>query len=490
MKKFNEIVEQIEYIKIINASDCLVSSIEYDSRKCTEGSLFIAIKGEKFDGHNYIESAINNGAIIIVCEEIPNSVIPDCIFVVVESSRRALAEISNAFFDFPSKMLKVIGVTGTNGKTTTTFIIAQILKALGKRVGIIGTTGIYFNDTKKEATHTTPESLELNKILQEMVQEEIEIVVMEVSSHSLEMYRVHKINFGIAIFTNLSHEHLDYHKSMQNYAIAKKKLFDMLTKDSTAILNSDSQYSDFMLENCLAHNKLKVGRNEKSNYLVSDENCKLDGISYNLSHNNITQKIELSLMGKFNIENSALAITACLELGYRFDEIIPALAEVEGAEGRMSPIRLITGAVGIVDYSHTPDALEKALLALRSILNSNENRNGRLLCVFGCGGDRDKTKRPQMGNISANIADFSIITDDNPRTEAPDAIRKDIIAGISYDLKHKYFEIPSRSEAIKYALSISNANDFILIAGKGHEKYQIIGNVKFFFDDAQELKNC
>jgi len=487
MKNIKDIINILDYKEIINSIDCSVTDVHYDSRKCAIGSIFVAIKGEVSDGHNYIYNAIENGAKVIVCEEKPREIVSNSMIIIAESSRRALAQLSDFWHCSPSKKMKVIGVTGTNGKTTTTFIIAQILSELGKKVGIIGTTGIFYNETKIEATHTTPESLELQNILQKMYVSGVEIVVMEVSSHSLEMYRVHLIAFDVAIFTNLSHEHLDYHHTMDNYANAKKKLFLMLGKDSIAIVQNDDKYSKFMTEGIVCNSIVKVGRKEHTNYQIIDEFCKLDGISYKVLYNNQSIPIELGLVGKFNIDNSALAISACIELGYDLDSILGALTKVTGAEGRMLAKRIRTGAVGIVDYSHNPDALENALLTCRNMIESNVNKTGKLICVFGCGGDRDKSKRSKMGNISANLADISIITDDNPRTEDPSLIRKEIISGISPENISKIIEIASRSDAIQHAVNISEIGDIVLLAGKGHEKYQIIGKDKFHFDDSVVL---
>lgn len=486
MKVLSHLLNNVDHIEIVNFIEREIKSISYDSRLVSSDGIFVALRGTKVDAHNFISDVINAGCKIIICEEIPNFE-TDATFIKVKSSRKALAQISHWWFDYPTQKMKMIGVTGTNGKTTSTFIIAQILEKFGYKVGILGTTGIYFANRHYEATHTTPESYELCKIFSEMVRNGVQYVAMEVSSHALEQYRVFGIDFDAAIFTNLSHDHLDYHQSMENYASAKKILFDLLKEDSFAVVNGDDHYSDFILSSTKSKYKSKVGRQSFNDYIISNEKISTNGIEFNLVHKNKSVKIETNLIGKFNVDNTALATVLCLEMGFELEKVVYAIKLIQPAEGRMVAINLRTAATGIVDYAHTPDALQKALLTCREILSANNN-NGNLICVFGCGGDRDRTKRPKMGQIAAEIADLVVITDDNPRTEPADKIRLEILQGISNNLRHKVIEIADRAEAIRYSIEQSKAGDIVLVAGKGHEKYQIIGNKRFHFDDFEQLK--
>lgn len=486
MKYLNDLIENLTYIEILNFSNIEIESISYDSRLCGEGSLFVALRGQNFDSHNFIDNVVQAGCKVVVCEEYPQEV-QEGIFIKVASTRQALAELSHSWFDYPTKNIKVIGVTGTNGKTTVTFLLSQILEKAGFNTGIIGTTGIYFAGKKIDATHTTPESFELAKIFKEMNNSKVEYVIMEVSSHSLEQKRVFGISFDVAIFTNLTHDHLDYHKTMENYALAKKALFNSLQSDGLAIIFGDDAYSDFMVKQIDAKNIAKIGRSKDNDFIIEDEIISLTGLSYSIKSGEHKVDVVCNLIGKFNIDNSSLAYLTSLKLGISEQVILETFANISGAEGRMSYRRLSSGAIGVVDYSHTPDALEKAIKTCREIILNSETKDARLICVFGCGGDRDRSKRPIMGDISARFSDFTIVTDDNPRTEDADAIRKEIIAGIEPELLEFVSEIGNRSEAIRYAVSISKANDIVLIAGKGHEKYQIIGKEKHHFDDFEEL---
>jgi len=487
MKKLSNLLKKLSYTEIINFVERNISAISYDSRLVSSDTLFVAMKGTKVDAHNYIPDVIKQGCKTIVCEKVPDSY-DDVTFIRVDNSRQTLAEISHWWFDYPTRFMKMIGVTGTNGKTTTTFLIAQILERMGLKVGIIGTTGIYFLNRFYNATHTTPESFELCRIFKEMATNGVQCVVMEVSSHSLEQKRVFGIDFDVAVFTNLTHDHLDYHLNMENYASAKKILFDNLKSDAIAVLQGDSEWAKLMISDCKCENIAFVGRNNLNKYIIQNERIMLNGISFNLSTDTLNLDIKTSLLGKFNIDNSSLAVAACIELGYNPYDVAAAMKEVAPAEGRMSSIQLRTGAIGIVDYAHTPDAIEKALLTCREILQNSGHNNSKLICVFGCGGDRDRTKRPKMGEIASQIADIVIITDDNPRTEDPASIRKEILQGIPEENKSKVLEIAERAEAIRYAVDVSGNGDIVLVAGKGHEKYQIIGQTRFHFDDFEHLK--
>ncbi len=499
MKSLKSLIDCLKNKTFINYFDQDIESVAYDSRKCGQNTLFVAIEGSNFDGHDFIDSVIEKGTTAIICEKLPRAAELDAnptagkysrvTFIIVPSSREALAEVSHAWFDYPAKSMKFIGVTGTNGKTTTTFLISHILESLGLNTAILGTTGIYFAGKKKEATHTTPESYELCQLFLELKKEAVEYVIMEVSSHSLEQKRVHGIDFDLAIFTNLTHEHLDYHKTIENYAAAKKLLFYNLKPTSTAIVNGDDAFSDYMLNGTPAEIKITVGRQKDNIFQIIEEKITLEGNYFALQFEDKDYKFETKLLGKFNVDNAAMAAAAGFALGVSLEASAKSLEEANGAEGRMTAVYLETGAIGIIDYSHTPDALEKALKTCREILISNKHKDSKLICVFGCGGDRDKTKRPIMGNISSRFADLTIVTDDNPRTEPREEIRKDILAGIEPELLDCVLEIPDRGKAIQKAGSLAKENDIILVAGKGHEKYQILGTEKTRFDDYEVLAN-
>lgn len=481
-RKLEDLLQNINIINQRRKDDIIISSVEYDSRNCKENSLFVAIKGTKVDGHNYISTAIKNGATAIVCQELPREFPNNVEFIQVSNSSVGLAIISHNYYYNPSNKMKVIGVTGTNGKTTVTFILRSIFELAGYKCGIIGTTGILIGDEELHATHTTPQSKEIAEIMQRMVKENVQVVIMEVSSHALHQNRAYGVDFDAAIFTNLSHEHLDYHITMENYANAKKILFDMLGEDSFAIINSDDKYAERMVIDTKAK-IVKVGRKLNSDMRINNEELLLDKINFNLNEFKFTSR----LFGRFNIENLSLAAVASIQFGINLEIIRNGIKSTNGALGRMQRILLSNQALGIVDYAHTPDALEKALLACKELIELNDS-NAKLICVFGCGGDRDNKKRPIMGRIASEIADIIIITNDNPRTESPNKIIEEITIGIpESNLQKIYIEV-DRALAIKKAYETSFKSDIILVAGKGHEKYQIIGNQRLFFDDVQQLE--
>ncbi|OGU59516.1 MAG: UDP-N-acetylmuramoyl-L-alanyl-D-glutamate--2,6-diaminopimelate ligase [Ignavibacteria bacterium GWF2_33_9] len=499
MKNLQAFLKIIKIIEIIGKSDVNFQSISYNSSKIEEKSIFVALKGLHFDGHNFINEAIAKGAQIIVCEEFPQNINENITYVKVENTRKALAEISNFFFDYPVQKMKFIGVTGTNGKTTTAFLIQSLLKQANKKVAVIGTTGIFYGERKIPATHTTPESLELFKLFREMADDGVEWVVMEVSSHSLVQNRVWGIPFFVAIFTNLTHDHLDFHGNLENYAAAKKIIFDNLSQDSIAVVNADDEFQKFILQDCPASQKFYITRKEENSnenreniFQIKNEKISFSGIKFSLDivrNNNIEKFVyDAKLIGKFNIDNLTYSLAAMfgMHLSIKFEN----MDFLQGAAGRMDTVFLPNGAVGLVDYAHTPDALEKALETLEEIKeNLPESENSpRIISVFGCGGDRDKEKRPKMGNIAAEKSDLAIITSDNPRTENPAKIIKDILSGIPLNNLPKVQIIINRKDAISYAYSKSKQGDIILVAGKGHEDYQIIGTEKLHFDDKEELQ--
>ncbi len=490
MRTLKELLGGLQYKLVCGSADINVDSIEQDSRLCNEGSLFVAIRGGQFDGHDFIDGVLSRGTKAVVCEkyEKQEGFKDGVTIITLPDTRTALAIMAHNFFDNPTKEMKVIGITGTNGKTTLTFLLRSLLESVGYSSGIIGTTGIYFGDESYPATHTTPDPLQLSCYFEKMKEAGVQAVAMEVSSHALHQHRIDGIKFDAAIFTNLTHDHLDYHKTMEDYASAKKNLFDMLGRDALAIVNGDVDYSDFMLKNCKAKKQIRIGRKSGNDIQIMDESLHPDYSDFSLLSEGKKYNFRTGLIGRFNIENAAFAATTCLGMGIEIEKIISGLADARGAPGRMQKIILKNKAVALVDYAHTPDALEKALKACRDVMESSGNGNNRLICVFGCGGDRDKTKRPVMGRLSAKIADYTIITDDNPRTEDSAKIIHDIYFGIGKEDKQKVLQISNRAEAIAYACGLARENDILLVAGKGHEDYQVIGTVRHHFNDIEELE--
>ncbi|MES2765980.1 MAG: UDP-N-acetylmuramoyl-L-alanyl-D-glutamate--2,6-diaminopimelate ligase [Bacteroidota bacterium] len=494
-----KILEQLlKNVKVVSSTGPLsqqVSSITADSRKCRKDSLFVARHGTKADGEKFIADAVRSGARTIVIEDsgkVPQ--IENATVVVVENAEMALAAMAHALHDYPTQGLRVIGVTGTNGKTTCTFLLKALFEAAGEKVGLIGTTGIYIGEVMLPATHTTPEAIELAELFSSMRKRGIKTVIMEVSSHALDQHRVDGIEFAAAIFTNLTHDHLDYHKTFENYAAAKKKLFQMLSTRGIALVFDDDKYSQYMLENIPTAQKYCVGRSENADIIISDEKLQLTLSEFTLNFSSTLPlwlrgetRITMPIIGRFNIDNAALCAACARIMGMEEGTIKEGLSTAHGAPGRMHRILLKNGAVAIVDYAHSPDALEKALKSCREVLDHDTEVQGHIICVFGCGGDRDQQKRPIMGAIAAELADRVVITNDNPRTESPQKIIQEIMAGIPGANRVKVTPLADRAQAIHYAVQIANANDIILIAGKGHEMYQIIGDEKIHFSDTEEL---
>ena len=490
--KLNKLIKDLEYKDILFPDNRNISNIEYDSRKCQKDSLFVAIKGEISDGHDFIESVIENGGCVVVCEEFPQELIiksnKNIVFILVENTRKSLAILSHTFFNFPCQAMKIFGITGTNGKTTTTHLLKQILEFGGMKTGLIGTNGIWIGQEKIPTTHTTPESLEIAKICYDMKKSGVTHLVMEVSSHSLEQFRTFGINFDITGFLNLSHDHLDYHGSMSEYAKSKKILFDNLKENSLSIANADDKYSDFILSETKAKKITFSMKGKSENYNIHLKKEENDNVDLNNTNFRVDRNLHINspLIGLFNVQNLTMSILMARYSGLKDEIIMKSMEVISPPEGRMQKITLDNGAISVIDFAHTPDALQNVLLTLRELLKrDNPQSSSRLICVFGCGGDRDKTKRSQMGAIATRFSDFVVITSDNPRTENPDEIISDVANGT---VSENYELIPERKEAIKKAISESISGDIILIAGKGHENYQIIGTKKTHFSDYDEVK--
>jgi len=456
-----------------------ILGISLDSRKAGRNWIFVATEGLQSDGHNYIMDALNSGVCAVICEKenIPIEVFihSNAVRILVNDSRIALAQLATVYYGNVSDQIKLIGVTGTNGKTTTTYFIKKILEKAGHKTGLLGTIANYIAGEKLDSEFTTPESVELNQLLQKMANASCEYVVMEVSSHALQMKRVYGLNFQAALFTNLTSEHLDYHKTFENYLFAKKTLFDNLSERSLAIVNSDDSVAAKILSDCKGK-KTAFGVGCDSEYRFSGIEVNLDGTSFTLEHDGNSFNLHTRLIGEFNAYNAAGAFTLGYELGINPEIMQNAIEETEQVPGRFEVIRG-KNKYAVVDYSHTPDSLEKAITNLRKVADKRE-----LITVVGCGGDRDTIKRPVMGKLATDLSDKVILTNDNPRSEDPLLIINQMIEGIT---RQNYRVELDREQAIKNAFLESTGNAVILIAGKGHEDYQIIGNVKNHFSDKE-----
>ncbi len=464
-----------------------IKGLCYDSRKCAPGFVFFAIKGYKTDGHNYIENAFKKGASVVIANQDTKDKFSNEIFsenmVFVENTRRALALCAKAFYNNPTEKLKVIGVTGTNGKTSITYMIKAALNVAGEKCGVIGTIAYYLGDKKVKAPNTTPESLEIYRIMSEMLEIGCTYCVMEVSSHALFLDRVYGIDFDVAIFTNLSGEHLDFHKDMEDYLNAKLLIFDLLKnsnkKNKCAVVNADSDVSTKVIKRIvkLNLNCLTIGIENSADYKVTEHRSNISINNFKTITPNGEREFSLHLLGDFNVLN-ALSVIACLDFFNLNRNHIKAGLENVSVPGRFERVDSPLGFTVIIDYAHTDDALENVLKTLRQ-LNPR-----RIISVFGCGGDRDTTKRALMGEVSTRFADFTILTSDNPRTEAPEKII-DMIEQGALSSGGEYTRIADREQAIKHAIEIAGQGDIILVAGKGHEDYQILGDKVIHFDDKE-----
>lgn len=474
--KIVDLLAGLNYEFVSGEKDIEINNPQYDSRKVKDGDVFFAITGFSTDGHKFISKAVEGGAKVVVIER-DVELIEGVTYIKVDNGRKALAMASCNFYDHPSRKMKLIGITGTNGKTTSAFMIKGILEAAGYKVGLIGTIANYIGNEELHAERTTPESLELQELFSKMVEAGVDYCVMEVSSHSLDLYRVYGTQFEEGIFTNLTQDHLDFHKTFENYYKAKAKLFD-ISKNS--IINVDDEYGKRLIKEVTMKNTSKVTTysiEEGSDLKGENIDLEATGMRFDLEINGEMKKVCLPIPGRYNVYNALGCIGAALNEGINIDVIIDALAMVT-VPGRCENLTLgMNSEFQVIrDYSHTPDSLKNILENLRELTN------GRLICIFGCGGDRDKTKRPIMGEIGTELSDIAIITSDNPRSEDPYAILNDIVAGVK---KENYKVIENREAAIKEALQMAEKGDIIVIAGKGHETYQILKNETIHFDEKE-----
>lgn len=478
MASLRDILYKVSLVSTSGNMDVTVGAITFDSRQVQSGSLFIAVKGTQVDGHEYIDKAIRAGAIAIVCEQLPDEIVERVTFVAVKNSASALGIIASNFFENPSSKLKLVGVTGTNGKTTVATLLFDLYKSMGYSVGLLSTVQNQINKKVIEASHTTPDAIQLNELLAQMVDSGVEYCFMEVSSHALSQHRVDGVKFKGAVFTNISHDHLDYHKTFDAYINAKKKLFDDLDSDAFALVNVDDKRGRIMLQNTKAEKNtfaLKTAANFKSKLIGNT----IHGLEMEVDGKNAWFK----LIGDFNAYNITAVYASSVLLGEDADEALKRLSLLDGAPGRFEQVINEAKITAIVDYAHTPDALKNVLETINDFRTGNE----QVITVVGCGGNRDKTKRPLMAAIACSLSDKVVFTSDNPRNEDPLEIIKDMQEGISPADYKKTVILSDREEAIKTACLLAEEGDIILVAGKGHETYQEIKGVKHPFDDKDVL---
>ncbi|MBM7624375.1 UDP-N-acetylmuramoyl-L-alanyl-D-glutamate--2,6-diaminopimelate ligase [Sporohalobacter salinus] len=482
MKKLSEVVTGLNIEVIKGDLENKIAGIAYDSRKVESNYLFVCIEGFTNDGHDYIEEAINSGAMALLVEK-EVEVDSEVTVIKTKDTRLGLAEVSAAFYDYPSQKLKVIGVTGTNGKTTNTYLIESILKKAGYKTGLIGTIKNKVGDQIFDSQRTTPEALDIEALFSQMAEKGVTHVIMEVSSHALDLKRVAKIDFDVAIFTNITQDHLDFHDSFNEYLTAKKKLFAGLqdSSEKTAIINIDDPYSDEFLETAKGE-ILTYSIEKDANLKAKDITVSPTGVEFILESAKGKIELDLNITGLFNVYNTLSAIGAGLSLGVDLKQIKDGLEEIQGIAGRFEIIKEAKDFGVIVDYAHTPDSLRNVLETAHDFVE------GRIIVVFGCGGDRDKDKRPTMGQVATELADFAIVTSDNPRSEEPADIIADIEEGIKKADKVKgensdYVVIEDRSKAINYGIKSAQPNDLVFIVGKGHETYQTFKDKTISFDD-------
>ncbi|MCI5971143.1 MAG: UDP-N-acetylmuramoyl-L-alanyl-D-glutamate--2,6-diaminopimelate ligase, partial [Oscillospiraceae bacterium] len=474
--KLTDLIKDLKPVKINGKSDIGINKIEYDSRKVTQNDVFVAVRGYKTDGHNYIEQAIKNGAAAVIAEEHTENI--KVCEIITDNTRKALSLVSAAYYGYPSKKMKLIGITGTNGKTTTTYLVKSILEFAGYKVGLIGTNQNMIGSKVIPTERTTPESLELQKLFADMVAEGAEYCVMEVSSHSLCLDRVYGNPFYIGAFTNLTQDHLDFHKTMEEYAKAKSILFTMCER---AVVNADDKYVNAIIENADCK-VVKYGINKKSDITAKNIKYNQRGVLFEVETPFGSENIRLDIPGEFSVYNALCAIGVCQGTGVGISDIAKALILAKGVKGRAEVLSTPTDYTVMIDYAHTPDGLENIIGTVKGFCR------GRVITVFGCGGDRDATKRPKMGKIAGDLSDFCVVTSDNPRTEDPDAIIKDILSGMT-DVKAEYVAICDRTEAIEYAMRIAKENDIIILAGKGHETYQILKDKTIHYDEREIVRD-
>ncbi len=478
--KLSDIIKDIQVRAIQGFADVEIVDVDIDSRRVKEGHLFVAIPGTQTDGHQYVGKALEQGAVAVLCEHIPEGVPTDkATFVVVDSTEASIGPVATAFQGYPTQKLKLVGVTGTNGKTTIATLLYNLFRSLGYRCGLLSTVCNYIEGEPIPASHTTPDPVELNRLLRRMVDEGCEYAFMECSSHAIAQQRIGGLKFAGGIFTNLTRDHLDYHKTVENYRNAKKAFFDMLPKGSFAITNADDKNGLFMVQNTKATVKTYSTRS-MGDFRARLIECHFEGMYLDIDGH----EVGVQFIGKFNVSNLLAVYATAVMLGQQPEDVLVVLSTLKSVAGRLEPIHSPEGFTAIVDYAHTPDALENVLRAIHEVLQGK----GHVITVCGAGGNRDKGKRPLMAQEAVAQSDRVIITSDNPRFEEPQDIINDMLAGLDNKQMKKVVSIVDRREAIRTATMMAQKGDVILIAGKGHEDYQEIKGVKHHFDDREIVR--
>ena len=479
--KLNDLLKNIKPLNIVGNTDKDIKGINIDSRKIEQGHLFVAMKGTQTDGHKFIEKAIELGASAVLLEDMPaETAEKDITYIQVKSTEDAVGKVATTFYGDPSHQLKLVGVTGTNGKTTVATLLYNMFRKFGHKVGLLSTVCNYIDDKEVPASHTTPDPIELNALLARMVAEGCEYAFMECSSHAIHQRRIGGLKFAGGLFTNLTRDHLDYHKTFENYRDAKKMFFDDLSKDAFAIINADDKNGMVMVQNCKA--KIKTYSTKRmADFRARILECHFEGMYLEVDG----KEVGVQFIGKFNVSNLLAVYGTAIMLGKKAEDILVALSTLKNVNGRLEPIASPEGYTAIVDYAHTPDALENVLMAIHEVL---DGKGGNVFTVCGAGGNRDKGKRPLMALEAVKRSDKVILTSDNPRNEDPQAIIDDMLAGLDTTQKKKVLSITDRKEAIRTACMMAQRGDVILIAGKGHETYQEVNGVKHHFDDHEVVR--
>ena len=479
MKLLKDLTYGVNILELKGSTNIAIDHVAFDSRKVLKFSLFIAIRGTQVDGHQYIQKAVQSGAVCIVCEKLPENIKEDVTYIVVKNTAKALGLIASNYFDNPSEKIKLIGVTGTNGKTTSVTLLFHLFRLLGFKVGLLSTVENRIHNQVVPSTHTTPNSMEINELLYKMIEKGCQYVFMEVSSHSIDQHRISGLKFQIGVFTNITRDHLDYHKTFDNYIAAKKAFFDVLPTDAFALYNVDQKHGETMVLDTNAK-LVSYGMNSVCDFKVKILENRFNGMTLDIDGTQVDTK----LIGDFNAYNLLVAFSVGSLLGHNKIDVLTTLSSLSAPEGRFQHITSKTNITSIIDYAHTPDALENVLKTINKIRNGKE----LVITVVGCGGDRDTGKRPIMAEIACRLSDQVIFTSDNPRSENPDNIILEMQKGVADDDVSKTLSIVNRKEAIKTACSIAHSGDILLVAGKGHEKYQEINGEIVPFDDMEMVK--
>ncbi len=481
MMNLREILKNVRPLAIVGNADKDIAGVKIDSRQVKPGYLFVAMKGTQVDGHQFIARAVELGASAILCEDMPETTADGVTYVQVESTEDAVGPVATLFHGDPTSHLKLVGVTGTNGKTTIATLLYNMFRQMGHKCGLLSTVCNYIDGEAVAATHTTPDAIELNELLERMVQAGCEYVFMECSSHAIAQKRIGGLKFAGGLFTNLTRDHLDYHKTVENYRDAKKMFFDQLPKGAFAITNADDKNGLFMVQNTKAQVKTYSIR-QMADFRARIIECHFEGMYLEIDG----REVGVQFIGRFNVSNLLCVYGAAVMLGKQPEDILVTMSTLKSVNGRLDPIRSPEGFTAVVDYAHTPDALENVLKAIHEVLDGK----GRVITVCGAGGNRDKGKRPLMAQEAVRQSDRVIITSDNPRFEEPQDIINDMLAGLDAKQMKKVISIVDRREAIRTACMMAERGDVILIAGKGHEDYQEIKGVKHHFDDHEVVREC